>query len=89
MNNAESETSLPCGVTFGSTLQAPAHWRHIDFISDLHLQASEPATFESWRNFMLSTSADAVFILGDLFEVWVGDDVVDTGSAPPRSSTRV
>ena len=82
MNNAESETSLPCGVTFGSTLQAPAHWRQIDFISDLHLQASEPATFESWRNFMRSTSADAVFILGDLFEVWVGDDVVDTGSAP-------
>ncbi len=77
MNHAESETSLPCGVPFGSALQAPAHWRHIDFISDLHLQASEPATFESWSNFMLSTSADAVFILGDLFEVWVGDDVVD------------
>ena len=55
-------------------LQAPAAWRTADFISDLHLQASEPATFEAWRRYMAQTPADAVFILGDLFEVWVGDD---------------
>jgi UDP-2,3-diacylglucosamine hydrolase len=55
-------------------LQAPPLWRTIDFISDLHLQASEPETFEAWRGYMSSTPADAVFILGDLFEVWVGDD---------------
>ena len=53
MSHAESETPLPCGVPFGSALQAPVHWRHIDFISDLHLQASEPAIFESWSDFML------------------------------------
>ena len=87
MNHAESETLLPFGVPFESALRAPIHWRHIDFISDLHLQASEPATFESWRNFMLSTSADAVFILGDLFEVWVGDDIVDT-RLPPQDSAQ-
>lgn len=58
-------------------LQAPPHWRHVDFISDLHLQASESATFDAWQVFMQTTRADAVFILGDLFEVWVGDDVVD------------
>jgi UDP-2,3-diacylglucosamine hydrolase len=46
----------------------------VDLISDLHLQASEPATFEAWRHYMASTPADAVLILGDLFEVWVGDD---------------
>jgi len=66
-------------------LQAPSHWRHVDFISDLHLQASEAATFFAWQDFMQSTRADAVFILGDLFEVWVGDDVIDgvaVGSDP-------
>ena len=88
MNNAESEKSRLCGVPFRSVLQAPSHWRHIDFISDLHLQASEPATFESWSKFMLSTSADAVFILGGLFEVWVGDDVVDTRLPPQDQASR-
>jgi UDP-2,3-diacylglucosamine hydrolase len=55
-------------------LQAPPQWRTADFISDLHLQTSEPATFDAWRAYMRTTPADAVFILGDLFEVWVGDD---------------
>lgn len=55
-------------------LVAPAHWRTVDFISDLHLQAGEPATFDAWRRYMADTPADAIFILGDLFEVWVGDD---------------
>jgi UDP-2,3-diacylglucosamine hydrolase len=50
----------------------------VDLISDLHLQASEPATFEAWRHYMASTPADAVLILGDRFEVWVGDDAADT-----------
>ena len=58
------------------TLQAPASWQTVDLISDLHLQASETATFEAWRNYMARTRADAVLILGDLFEVWVGDDAV-------------
>ena len=30
---------------------------------------------------MHATQADAVFILGDLFEVWVGDDVIDPASS--------
>ncbi|MDA7415192.1 UDP-2,3-diacylglucosamine diphosphatase [Xenophilus arseniciresistens] len=55
-------------------LQADAGWRSIEFISDLHLEAGEPATFECWRQYLASSSADAIFILGDLFEVWVGDD---------------
>ncbi len=55
-------------------LQASPNWRTADFISDLHLQASEAATFDAWRAYMRTTPADAVFILGDLFEVWVGDD---------------
>ena len=55
-------------------LQAPSQWRCADFISDLHLQAAERATFAAWAGYMQTTQADAVFILGDLFEVWVGDD---------------
>ena len=58
--------------------KAPASWRVIDFISDLHLQGAEPATFKAWQNYLQTTQADAVFILGDLFEVWVGDDVATT-----------
>lgn len=51
-------------------------WSHIAFISDVHLQRSEDATFQAWRHFMQSVQADALFILGDLFEVWVGDDLL-------------
>ena len=55
-------------------LDAAPHWRTADFISDLHLQPGEPATFDAWRRYMRETPADALFILGDLFEAWVGDD---------------
>ena len=58
-------------------LTAPAAWRTVDFISDIHLQAGEAATFDAWQAYMAGTPADAVFILGDLFDVWVGDDVLD------------
>ena len=53
---------------------APPAWRCIDFISDLHLAANTPLTFAAWRDYLLGTRADAIFILGDLFEAWVGDD---------------
>ena len=63
-----------------AALAARAHWRTVDFISDLHLQPAEPGTFKAWAHYMLRTPADAVFILGDLFEVWVGDDSALPGS---------
>lgn len=53
---------------------APPAWRRIDFISDLHLAENTPRGFDLWREYLLNTRADAVFILGDLFEAWVGDD---------------
>ena len=68
-------TSTASSGTFG-TLQAPAQWQAVDLISDLHLQAGEPGTFEAWRAYMRSTHADAVLLLGDVFEVWVGDDAL-------------
>jgi len=58
---------------------APAAWTAVDFISDLHLADDMPRTFEACANHLLHTSADAVFILGDLFDVWVGDDSRHTG----------
>ncbi len=60
-----------------TVVQAPSHWQRADFISDVHLDANEPQTFEAWQRFMANTPADALFILGDLFEVWVGDDTTD------------
>lgn len=55
-------------------VEAPPAWRSIDFISDLHLCEAMPRTFEAWVTYLRATPADAVFILGDLFEVWIGDD---------------
>ena len=55
-------------------MQAPAHWNRIEFLSDVHLHAKEPDTARAWASCLQSSSADALFILGDLFEVWVGDD---------------
>ena len=59
-----------------AALPARAHWRTVDFISDLHLKPEEPLTFDAWARYLRHTPADAVFMLGDLFEVWVGDDAI-------------
>jgi UDP-2,3-diacylglucosamine hydrolase len=76
MNPAVPQTAVRTVKPADPVLQAPPHWRRVDFISDLHLQRSETATFGAWQDYMQRTSADAVFILGDLFEVWVGDDIL-------------
>lgn len=55
----------------------------MDLISDLHLQANEPATAAAWRHYLAQGGFDALFILGDLFEVWVGDDVLGTSDDAP------
>jgi len=60
-----------------AVLGVPAHWQRIDFLSDLHLEAGMPRTFGAWRDHLLHTPAQAVFLLGDIFEVWVGDDATD------------
>ena len=57
-----------------SDYPAPAGWRSIDFLSDLHLQGSTPRSVEALARHLEQTSADAVFVLGDLFEAWPGDD---------------
>ena len=65
---------------FGHLLADPA-WRCIDLLSDVHLHADMPRTFAAWRAHLLGTPADAVLILGDLFEVWIGDDSAASGFA--------
>ena len=46
------------------------------FIADLHLDPERPAITELFGRFIdeEATGADALYILGDLFEAWVGDD---------------
>jgi UDP-2,3-diacylglucosamine hydrolase len=56
-------------------LHAPPSWRCIDFISDLHLHEGLPRTTEALAAHLRTTPADAVLLLGDIFEAWVGDDM--------------
>lgn len=58
-------------------LRAEDAWSSIDFISDVHLRPEDPLTFKAWSDYLQRTRADAVFILGDLFEVWLGDDSLE------------
>ena len=46
------------------------------FISDLHLQESRPELTEAFINFLAKkiNSGDELYILGDFFEQWIGDD---------------
>ncbi|MDF1764648.1 MAG: UDP-2,3-diacylglucosamine diphosphatase [Oleibacter sp.] len=52
------------------------------FISDLHLQASHPKMIEGFlalvsRLKQPESDAEALYILGDFFEIWIGDDYED------------
>jgi len=46
------------------------------FIADLHLDSKKPFFIELCLDFLAGRArqADALYILGDLFEVWLGDD---------------
>jgi UDP-2,3-diacylglucosamine hydrolase len=46
------------------------------FISDLHLDSARPAITDLLLNFLEQPArqAEALYILGDLFEAWIGDD---------------
>ena len=52
------------------------------FISDLHLEDSRPDALQWLLSFLSGPArrADALYILGDLFEYWIGDD-----AAPPAA----
>ena len=70
LSSSKRPSKLP---EFGELI-APPEWRRIDFISDLHLSPDTPATFAALASHLEETAAYAVILLGDIFEVWVGDD---------------
>ncbi|HSF21484.1 MAG TPA: UDP-2,3-diacylglucosamine diphosphatase, partial [Burkholderiales bacterium] len=49
---------------------------HSIFVSDLHLSPERPHINQVFFDFAarIAARAESVFILGDLFEYWVGDD---------------
>ncbi|MBU6248658.1 MAG: UDP-2,3-diacylglucosamine diphosphatase [Xanthomonadaceae bacterium] len=58
---------------------------HTLLISDLHLDAGRPgitALFERWMAGEDVRSAEALYVLGDLVEAWIGDD--DDAELPAR-----
>lgn len=52
------------------------------FISDLHLDPARPAITELFLEFLRTQvpGSDALYILGDLFEAWIGDDTPSTAA---------
>jgi len=53
------------------------------FVSDVHLDVSAPEATEQFLAFLgdEARAASALYILGDLFEAWVGDDDADAQKA--------
>jgi UDP-2,3-diacylglucosamine hydrolase len=60
------------------------------FISDLHLDATRPEIATQFEHFLQTEAldADALYILGDLFESWVGDDDPNPHYAAARKHLR-
>lgn len=54
------------------------------FISDLHLSPSQPAISNRFYQCVhwISTHTRSLYILGDLFDAWPGDDNIDAFSQP-------
>ncbi len=62
------------------------------FIADLHLEDAEPDTVARFERFLRdeAAGADALYVLGDLFEAWVGDDdPSETGARVAAGLARV
>jgi len=76
---------MPPTAPRAEELSAAPAWRTVDFLSDLHLDPGHEATVQALAGYLARTPADAIFLLGDLFEVWVGDDALaDPGSFESR-----
>lgn len=60
------------------------------FISDLHLALEETRITAGFYNFLLEPqSGDTLYILGDFFNYWVGDDVQDPYADQIKEALRV
>jgi UDP-2,3-diacylglucosamine hydrolase len=62
----------------------------IFFISDLHIDAARPDITGQFVEFLKgeASGAEALYILGDLFESWVGDDAPDAGQGEALDAIR-
>lgn len=51
----------------------------IHFLADLHLSEQTPNLTELFKNYLhsLDSNVKNIYILGDLFDVWIGDDFLD------------
>jgi UDP-2,3-diacylglucosamine hydrolase len=60
------------------------------FVSDVHLDAGAPCAIEQFLDFLKvqASGAEALYILGDLFESWVGDDDADPAKAKVCAALR-
>jgi UDP-2,3-diacylglucosamine hydrolase len=60
------------------------------FVSDLHLDPSRPEATTLFLDFLRDEAmhADALYVLGDLFEAWVGDDADDALADAVRDALR-
>lgn len=65
---------------------AAPEWERVEFISDLHLRPEDPDTASAWLHYLEHGRFDALFILGDLFELWFGDDMLQRPNATPDST---
>src|SRR5258708_37788938 len=86
-DSTHSVIKATAAETAGANVTATAA-RQLFFIYDLHLSDAIPHTVAAFEHFIEVTAndADSVFILGDLFEFWVGDDVLDASVAGPRAA---
>lgn len=55
------------------------------FVSDLHLSAERPAVNDQFFAFLRERApgAQALYVLGDLFDYWIGDDELQASDADP------
>ncbi|MBU6470950.1 MAG: UDP-2,3-diacylglucosamine diphosphatase, partial [Gammaproteobacteria bacterium] len=60
------------------------------FISDLHLDAARPRITQLFLQFLQTEArrAQALYILGDFFEAWIGDDDPDPHHAEVIAAVR-
>ena len=60
------------------------------FISDLHIDAARPAIIAQFLQFLHTDARDAtaLYILGDLFESWIGDDAPDSAQSAAIAGLR-
>ncbi|WMC11585.1 UDP-2,3-diacylglucosamine diphosphatase [Oceanimonas pelagia] len=64
---------------------------HTLFIADLHLSAGRPDITAAFLHFMEheAPEADALYVLGDLFEFWIGDDEPSTLNRQVAAAFRI